>query len=71
MLHKEDFCSLYCSHAVWVAKSRTRGPGFVFGLGKTRSIEFLVGLPLGKEPLGSHRKRGGDNVKLDLSEIHC
>jgi hypothetical protein len=43
--------AVYCSHAVWVAKSRTRGPGFVFVLGKTRTTESLVDLPLERSHL--------------------
>jgi hypothetical protein len=29
----------------------------------------LVGRPEGKRPLGRHRRRWEDNIKLDLSEI--
>jgi hypothetical protein len=60
MLCKEDFCSLYCSHDVWIAKSRTGGPRFVYCTGENKKYRTLVELPLGEEPLGSHRKRWED-----------
>jgi len=32
---------------------------------------ILAGNPGGKRPLGEHRSRGEDNIKMDLKEIGC
>jgi hypothetical protein len=32
-------------------------------------IEFLVGKPVGKRPLGRPRRRWEDNIRMDLREI--
>jgi len=31
----------------------------------------LVGKPEGKRPLGTTRRRWGDNIKMDLQEMGC
>jgi len=31
----------------------------------------LVGKPEGKKPLGRHRHRWEDNIKMDLQEVGC
>jgi hypothetical protein len=31
----------------------------------------LVGKPEGKRPLGKHRRRWKDNIKMDLQEVGC
>ena len=31
----------------------------------------LVGKPEGKKPLGRHRRRLEDNIKMDLQEVGC
>jgi hypothetical protein len=31
----------------------------------------LVGKPDGKRPLGRHRRRWEDNIKMDLQEVGC
>jgi len=31
----------------------------------------LVGKPEGKRPLGKPRRRGDDNIKMDLQEMGC
>jgi hypothetical protein len=31
----------------------------------------LVGIPEGKIPLGRHRRRWEDNIKMDLQEVGC
>jgi hypothetical protein len=33
------------------------------------AYRILVGKPEGKEPLGRHRRRWEDNIKMNLSEI--
>jgi hypothetical protein len=38
--------------------------------GEGRSVyRVLVGRPKGKRPLGRHRRRWEDNIKMDLREI--
>jgi hypothetical protein len=32
---------------------------------------LLVGKPVGKGPLGRHRRRWEDNIKMDLQEVEC
>jgi hypothetical protein len=36
---------------------------------KRNAYRILVGKPEGKKPLGSHRRRWEDNIKIDLREI--
>jgi hypothetical protein len=39
-------------------------------MGKGRGVyRVLVGRPKGKRPLGRHRSRWEDNIKMDLTEI--
>jgi hypothetical protein len=39
-------------------------------IGEGRGVyRFLVGRPEGKRPLGRHRRRWEDNIKMDLREI--
>jgi hypothetical protein len=33
------------------------------------AYEILVGKPEGKRPLGRHRRRGEDNIRMDLREM--
>jgi hypothetical protein len=35
----------------------------------TGAYRFLVGRPEGRRPLGRHRRRWGDNIKIDLQEV--
>jgi hypothetical protein len=37
--------------------------------GGKRCLQVLVGRPEGKRPLGKHRRRWEDNIKMDLREI--
>jgi hypothetical protein len=47
-----------------------RQAGHVARVGEGRGIyRVLVGRPKGKRPLGRHRYRGEDNIKLNLREI--
>ena len=40
--------------------------------GERRSVyRVLVGKPEGKRPLGRPRRRGQDNIKMDLQEVGC
>jgi hypothetical protein len=39
-------------------------------MGEERGVNrVLVGKPEGKRPLGRHRRRWADNIKMDLQEI--
>jgi hypothetical protein len=40
--------------------------------GEGRGVyRFLVGKPEGKGPIGRHRNRQKDNIKMDLKEVGC
>jgi hypothetical protein len=65
---------LYSSPIIlWVIKSRRmRWVGHVACMGEGRGVyRVLVGIPEGKTPLGSHRHRWEDNIKMDLQEVGC
>jgi hypothetical protein len=71
-LHNEDLHDLYSSpNIVRVIKSRRmRWAGHVARMGEERGVcRILVGKPEGKRPLGRHRRRWGDNIKMDLQEV--
>jgi len=41
-------------------------------MGEKRGVyRILVGKPEGKRPLGRHRRRWKNNVKMDLKEVGC
>jgi hypothetical protein len=68
----DELHSLYSSpNIVRMIKSRRmRWTGHVARMGEGRGVyRFLVGKPEGKRPLGRPRRRGEDNIKLDLREI--
>ena len=39
--------------------------------GQEKRIQVLVGKPEGKRPLGRHRGRWEDGIKMDLQEVGC
>jgi len=39
--------------------------------GGERRIQGLMGKPEGKRPLGRHRHRWEDNIKVDIQEVGC
>ena len=46
--------------------------GNVEHMGKRRVVyRVLVGIPEGKRPLGRHRRRWEDNIKMALQEVGC
>ena len=46
--------------------------GHVARMGESRGVyRVLVGKPKGNRPLGIHRCRWEDNVKMDLQEVGC
>ena len=58
-------------YIVRVIKSRrVRWAGHVARMGKGRGVyRVLVGKPEGKRPLGRHRRRWEDNIRMDLQEV--
>jgi len=73
-LQNEDLNHLYCSlNNFRVIKSRRmRWVGHVARMGKRRGVyRVLVGKPEGKRPLGRHRRRWDDNIKMDFQEVGC
>jgi len=73
-LHNEELNDLYSSPScVRVIKSRRmRWVGHVARMGERRGVNrVLVGKPEGKRPLGRHRRRWEDNIKMDLQELGC
>jgi len=73
-LHNEELSVLYSSPSiVRVIKSkRMRWAEHVARMGEGRGVcRGLVGKPEGKRPLGRHRRRWEDNIKMDLQEVRC
>ena len=71
-LHNEELNDLYCSpNIVRVIKSRRmRWAGHVARMGERRGVyRILVGKPEGNRPLGRHRRRWENNVKMNLQEV--
>jgi hypothetical protein len=71
-LHNDELHSLYSSpNIVRVIKSRRmKWVGHVACMGEGRGVHrVLVGRSEGKRPLGRHRHRWKDNIKMDLREI--
>jgi len=49
-----------------------RWVGHVARIGARRGVyRVLVGKTEGKRPLGRHRRRWKDNIKMDLQEVGC
>ena len=73
-LHNEELNDLYSSpNIVLLIKSRRmRWAGHVARMGEDRGVyRVLVGKPEGKRPLGRHRRRWADNIRMDLQEVGC
>jgi hypothetical protein len=71
-LLNDELHDVYSSpNIVRVIKSRRmRWAGHVARIGEGRgAYRVLVGRPEGKRPLGRHRHRWEDNIKMDLREI--
>jgi hypothetical protein len=70
--HNEELNDLYCSPViVRVVKSRrVRWMGHVVRMGEKRgAYRVLVGKAGGKSPLGTHKCKWEDNIKIDLHEV--
>jgi len=73
-LHNEELNDSYSSpNIVRVIKSRRmKCAGHVARMGEERVVyRVLVGKPVGRRPLGRHRRRWVDNTKMDLQELGC
>jgi hypothetical protein len=71
-LHNEELHNLYCSpNMIRMIKSgRIRWTGNVARMGaKMNAYRILVGTLEGKRPLGRHRHRWEDNIKMELRGI--
>ena len=71
-LHNEELNNLYCSTNIFrVIKSRKmRWSGHVARMGERRGVcRILVGNSEGKRPLVRPRRRGENNIKMDLQEV--
>ena len=73
-VHKEGLNDLHCSPSIvrvlqWRRKRRA---GHVVRMGERRGVyRVLVRKPEGKRPLGRHRRRWENNIKMDLQEVGC
>ena len=70
--HNEELHSLYRSpNIVRLNKTRrSRWAGHVTRMEEGRStFKILTSKPTGKRPLGRRRRRGEDNIRMDLEEI--
>ena len=55
-----------------IKSRRMRWVGHVARMGEERGVyRFLVGKPEGRRPLGTHRRRWVDNIRMDLQELGC
>jgi hypothetical protein len=71
-LHNEELSDLYSlPNTVRVVKSRRiRWTGHVARMGEGRGMHrVLVRKHEGKRPMGRHRRRWEDNIKMDLQEV--
>jgi hypothetical protein len=71
-LHNEELHGLYSSPSIVrvIKARRMRWVGYVACMEEVRgAYNILVGRPEGRRPLGRHRNRWEDNIKIDLREI--
>ena len=55
-----------------VKSRRLRWVGHVARMGERRdAFRVLVGKPEEKKPVGRHRHRWEDNIKMDIREVGC
>ena len=59
-------------YSLHVSGSHVRWAGHMARMGEERRVyRVLVGKPEGKRPLGRHRRRWVDNIRMDLQEVGC
>jgi hypothetical protein len=71
-LRNEEFHYLYSSPSIIriIKSRRMRWAGHLARMGEERNAyRLLVGKPEGKRPLGRHRRRWVDNIRMDLGEV--
>jgi hypothetical protein len=71
-LHNEELHNFYSSPSIirTIMSRRMRWTGHVARMWvKRTAYRILVGKPKEKRPLGRHRSRWVDNIKIDLREI--
>jgi hypothetical protein len=70
-LHNEELHDLYTLPNIIrvIISGRMRWVSHVLGMGEVRNVYILVGKSEGKSPLGRHRHRRKDNIRLDLTDI--
>ena len=71
-LHNKELYALYFStKIIRMIKSRSlRWEGYVALMGYRRgAYRALVGKPEGRRPLGKHKRKREDNIKMDLREV--
>ena len=55
-----------------IKSRRMRWAGHVARMGEERGLyRVLVGKPEGKRPLGRHRFRWVDNIRMDFQDVGC
>ena len=71
-LHNEELNDLYSLPSiVRVIKSRMKWAGHAACMGQRRGVyRVVVGKPVGKRQLGRPRRRGQDDITMDLQEVY-
>jgi hypothetical protein len=67
-LHTEELYSLYSPNIRAIKSRRMRWVAHVAHVVEEKCIRGLVGRPEERRPLGRHRRRWDDNIKVDLQE---
>ena len=71
LLFGKAICSVYRDTIFWCSQ-RMWWAGHVERIGLSRSVfRVLVREPEGKRPLGRHRYRWEENIKMDIQDVGC
>ena len=55
-----------------MTRAQMRWAGHVARMGEESGVyRFMLGKPEGRRPLGRHRRRWMDNIRMDLQEVGC
>jgi len=61
-----------CNCNVMIKSRRMKWAGHVASMNEERGVyRVLVGKPEGRRPLGRHKRRWVDNIRMDLQEVGC